>query len=149
MSEFLTKRSNQGLNVHLSSIIHPYSLSLCVRFLSIYYSFSFYSPLLARADSIRASERERGRLGENSVAGHYIGLDARKSFSVHHQALCLPPLSSFPHSVFTILPESCSTAPNHSLCDLAPVCVSVSVLCMVCAYVCVSCCWPQLRQAAR
>lgn len=127
--------------------IHTHFLSVSL-FMSIYYSFSFCPSLTARADSIR----ERGRWGENSVAGHYIWLDARKSFSVHHQAfLCPPPLFSFPLSVFTILPPAALS--QITACVTLPLqpCVCMCVY-MMCVYVCVVVCiylWPDLVPCLR
>lgn len=112
---------------------------MCV-FVCSYYSLSFYSPLSAGVDNIR----EGGRRGENSVAGHYIWFDAGKSFSVHHETSAwLPPL--FPSLPLFSLQQlaSRSSAPNHSLRDLAlaNLCVCSCAVHGACASVwCVSVC---------
>lgn len=62
-----------------------------------------------------------------SAVGRNISLDARKSFSAHHQTFIFAPLSFTLHK-----PASCSTAPNRSMFDLAPAALCVYLLYMVC-----------------
>lgn len=136
VTEFVINRSKQSLNLHLSSIIHSHTQT------REYFSVAPLSIPLGVPDSIR----ERVRWGRSAV-GRNISLDARKSFSAHHQTFICAPLFHSTHACI-LQPQSQHVWP----CPSSPVCIYCT-WCVCCLYhLCVTllwCCWPHLHRGSQ